>query len=209
LWTADPPFTQDPKSSHDDRSKPSSDNGKKVVEDPRKESKCNDHEKEDNVNSTSNVNSAGNVNTVSSTVNVAGTNEVNAVGSIELPFDPKMLDLEDDCIFDFSSDDEDDGAVANMNNVDTKIQIFRFTKVKTTSTSMETQKSLLKDEDGKKVDVHMYRSMIGSLMYLTSSRPDIMFAVCAYARYQVNPKCKKQTVVENSTTEAEYVAASS
>ncbi|GJU17253.1 hypothetical protein Tco_1145219 [Tanacetum coccineum] len=53
---------------------------------------------------------------------------------------------------------------------------------------METQKPLLKDEDGEEVDVHMYRSMIGSLMYLTSSRPDIMFAVCACARYQVNPK---------------------
>ncbi|GKA92217.1 hypothetical protein Tco_0814142 [Tanacetum coccineum] len=130
----------------------------------------------------------------------------------------------------------------------------------------------VKDEDGKEVDVHMYRSMIGSLMYLTSSRPDIMFAVCACARYQVNPKvshlyavkrifrylkcqpklglwypkdspfdlvaytdsdyagasldrksttggcqflgsrliswqCKKQTVVANSITEAEYVAA--
>ncbi|GJT43164.1 hypothetical protein Tco_0951879 [Tanacetum coccineum] len=43
---------------------------------------------------------------------------------------------------------------------------------------METQKLLLKDEDGEEVDVHLYRSMIGSLMYLTSSRPDIMFAVC-------------------------------
>ncbi|GKE78221.1 hypothetical protein Tco_1544341, partial [Tanacetum coccineum] len=53
---------------------------------------------------------------------------------------------------------------------------------------METQKPLLKDEDGKEVDVHMYRSMIGSLMYLTSSRPNIMFVVCACARYQVNPK---------------------
>ncbi|GJY51820.1 putative reverse transcriptase domain-containing protein [Tanacetum coccineum] len=41
---------------------------------------------------------------------------------------------------------------------------------------------------GEEVDVHLYRSMIGSLMYLTSSRPDIMFAVCACARYQVNPK---------------------
>ncbi|GKA23973.1 putative ribonuclease H-like domain-containing protein [Tanacetum coccineum] len=65
---------------------------------------------------------------------------------------------------------------------------FGFTDVKTASTPMETQKLLLKDEDGEEVDVHLYRSMIGSLMYLTSSRPDIMFAVCAYARYQVNLK---------------------
>ncbi|GKD38574.1 hypothetical protein Tco_1258781 [Tanacetum coccineum] len=47
---------------------------------------------------------------------------------------------------------------------------------------------LLKDENGKEVDVHIYRSMIGSLMYLTSSRPNIMFAMCACARYKVNPK---------------------
>ncbi|GJY56764.1 hypothetical protein Tco_0455879, partial [Tanacetum coccineum] len=65
---------------------------------------------------------------------------------------------------------------------------FGFTDVKTASTPMETQKSLLKDENGEEVDVHLYRSMIGSLMYLTSSRHDIMFAVCACARYQVNPK---------------------
>nr|GFA83418.1 hypothetical protein [Tanacetum cinerariifolium] len=61
-------------------------------------------------------------------------------------------------------------------------------EVKTASTSMETQKPLLKDEDGKEIDVRMYRSMIGSLMYLTSLRPNIMFAVCACARYQVNQK---------------------
>ncbi|GJS32264.1 uncharacterized mitochondrial protein-like protein [Tanacetum coccineum] len=59
---------------------------------------------------------------------------------------------------------------------------FGFTEVKTASTPIETQKPLLKDEDGEEVDVHMYRSMIGSLMYLTSSRPDIIFAVCACAR---------------------------
>nr|GFA04670.1 hypothetical protein [Tanacetum cinerariifolium] len=61
-------------------------------------------------------------------------------------------------------------------------------EVKNANTPLETQKPLLKDEDGKEVDVHMYRSMIGSLMYLTTSRPEIMFAVYAYARYQVNPK---------------------
>ncbi|GJR32388.1 hypothetical protein Tco_1108620 [Tanacetum coccineum] len=117
---------------------------------------------------------------------------------------------------------------------------FGFTDVKTASTPMETQKPLLKDEDGEEVDVHLYRSIIDLLMYLTSSRPDIMFVVCACARYQVNPKvshlyamkrifsldrksttggcqflgcrliswqCKKQTMVANSTIEAEYVAA--
>nr|GEV03719.1 uncharacterized mitochondrial protein AtMg00810-like [Tanacetum cinerariifolium] len=131
-----------------------------------------------------------------------------------------------------------------------------------------------KDPDGKDVDVHTYRSMIGSLMYLTSSRPDIMFAVYACACFQVTPKvshfhavkrifkylkgkphlglwypkdslfnlvtysdsdyasasldrksttrgcqffgcrliswqCKKQTVVNTSSTKAEYVAAAS
>ncbi|GJX58350.1 hypothetical protein Tco_0289740 [Tanacetum coccineum] len=59
LWTTDPPYTQDPKSSYDDGSKPSSDDGKKVDEDLRKESECNDQEKEYNVNSTNNVNIAG------------------------------------------------------------------------------------------------------------------------------------------------------
>ncbi|GJU68002.1 uncharacterized mitochondrial protein-like protein [Tanacetum coccineum] len=61
-------------------------------------------------------------------------------------------------------------------------------KVKTANTPIETQKLLLKDEDGEEVDVHIYRSMIRSLMYLTSSRHDIMFTVCDYARYQVNLK---------------------
>ncbi|GJU00169.1 hypothetical protein Tco_1110507 [Tanacetum coccineum] len=118
---------------------------------------------------------------------------------------------------------------------------------------MDTSKPLLKDAEAKDVDVHLYRSIIRSLMYLTASRPDIMFAVCACARFQVTPKgshffnavkrnidtlksdyagvsldrksttrgcqfleskliswqCKKQTIVANSTTEAEYVAASS
>ncbi|GJT77386.1 putative ribonuclease H-like domain-containing protein [Tanacetum coccineum] len=149
---------------------------------------------------------------------------------------------------------------------------FDFITVKTASTPMEPNKALVKDEEADSVDVHLYRSMIGSLMYLTASRPDITFAVCACARFQVTPKtshlhavkrifrylkgqpklglwyprdspfdleafsdsdyarasldrksttggcqflgkrliswqCKKQTIVANSTTEAEYVAA--
>ncbi|GJV80647.1 retrovirus-related pol polyprotein from transposon TNT 1-94 [Tanacetum coccineum] len=461
LWTADLPFSQDPKSSHDDGFKPSSDDGKKVDEDPRKDSECKDQEKEDNVNSTNNVN------TVSSTVNrCRGVGEV-LVEKQALNFHliQIMPALEDDSIFDFSRDDEDDAAVADMNNLDTTIQSSSFphsrihkdillikvirdlqiatqtkedvkgirsrrnmvyqidvksvflngnieeevyvcqplgledsdfldrvykvekalyglhqapkawyetlstylldnrfqsgeidktlfikrnkgdillvqvyvddiifgstkkelcnafeklmhekfqmssmgeltfflglqvqqkkdgifisqdkyvakilknlvlTESQDCSTPMETQSLFSKDEDGEEVDVHMYRSMIGSLMYLTSLRPDIMFAVCACTRYQVNPKvshlyvvkrifrylkgqpklglwypkdspfdlvaytdsdyarasldrksttggcqflgcrlilkqCKKQTVVANSTTEAEYVPAS-
>nr|GEU83205.1 hypothetical protein [Tanacetum cinerariifolium] len=59
---------------------------------------------------------------------------------------------------------------------------------KSASTPIDTEKPLLKDPDGEDVDVHIYRSMIGSLMYLTSSRPDIMFVVCACARFQVTLK---------------------
>ncbi|GKD29619.1 retrovirus-related pol polyprotein from transposon TNT 1-94 [Tanacetum coccineum] len=84
---------------------------------------------------------------------------------------------------------KEDGIFISQDKYVTEIlKKFGFTDVKTASTPMETQKPLLKDEDGEEVDVHLYRLMIGSLMYLTSLRPDIMFAVCACARYQVNPK---------------------
>ncbi|GKE74179.1 putative ribonuclease H-like domain-containing protein, partial [Tanacetum coccineum] len=103
----------DPKSSHDDGSKPSSDNGKNVDEDPRRPSKCKDQEKEDNVNNTNKV-------------NAASINEVNVVGgktSIKLLVDQNMSALEDISIFDSSRDDEDDDTVADMKNLDTTIQV--------------------------------------------------------------------------------------
>ncbi|GJX57451.1 putative ribonuclease H-like domain-containing protein [Tanacetum coccineum] len=168
---------------------------------------------------------------------------------------------------------EDGIFISQDKYMDEILKNFGFSDVKTASTPMETHKPLLKDEKGEDVDEHLYRSMIGSLMYLTSSRHDIMFAVCACVRFQVNPKvshliavkrifrylksqpklglwypkdspfnlvaytnsdyarasldrkstirgcqflrcrliswqCKKQTVVANSLTEVEYVAAS-
>nr|GEY61383.1 hypothetical protein [Tanacetum cinerariifolium] len=277
LWTANPLFSQDPKSSPDDGSKPSCDDGKKVGEDPRKENKCKDQEKEDNVNKTNNVN------TVSSTVNTTGTNKDN-----ELPFDPNMPALEDVSILNFLSDN--DGTVADMNNFDTTIQVsyipttrinkdhpldqvikdlqsttqtrkmsknleehgftflIEYTRLKkhcmdyikllelgmkpcqhiywtmgfkegkltrpysSKGTKMSTMGELtfflgLKVKQKKdgifiRQDKHVaeilkkFRSMIGSLMYLTSLRHDIMFALRAYARYQVNSKVSHLYVVK-------------
>ncbi|GJV35078.1 putative ribonuclease H-like domain-containing protein [Tanacetum coccineum] len=73
---------------------------------------------------------------------------------------------------------------------------FDFCSTKTATTPNESNKPLVKDEDGVDVDVHVYRSMIGSLMYLTTSRPDIKFAVCACARFQVTPKASHLNAVK-------------
>ncbi|GKE21698.1 hypothetical protein Tco_1433210 [Tanacetum coccineum] len=113
---------------------------------------------------------------------------------------------------------------------------------------METSKPLMKDKNAEDVYVHLYKSMIGSLIYLTSSRPDIIYLKgqpklglwypkdspfdleaytdSDYAGASLDKKsttggcqfhgsrliswqCKKQTIVSNSTTEAEYVVTAS
>nr|GEU80693.1 uncharacterized mitochondrial protein AtMg00810-like [Tanacetum cinerariifolium] len=63
-----------------------------------------------------------------------------------------------------------------------------FSSIKTASTPIKIQKPLVKDKEAANVDVHLYRSMIRSLMYLTASRPNIMFAVYACSKFQVTPK---------------------
>nr|GEX45771.1 hypothetical protein [Tanacetum cinerariifolium] len=65
---------------------------------------------------------------------------------------------------------------------------FGFSDVRSSNSHMNKENPWRKEGTGKDVELYLYRSMIGSLMYLTASRPDIMFAVCAFARHQVTPK---------------------
>nr|GEY54784.1 retrovirus-related Pol polyprotein from transposon TNT 1-94 [Tanacetum cinerariifolium] len=65
---------------------------------------------------------------------------------------------------------------------------FRYSDVRSANTPIDKENPWRKDGPSKDVELHLYRSMIGSLMYLTTSRPDIMFAVCACAKHQVTPK---------------------
>ncbi|GJZ49262.1 putative ribonuclease H-like domain-containing protein [Tanacetum coccineum] len=128
------------------------------------------------------------------------------------------------------------GSKSGCNESDVKPSWKDIEKAKTLSTPMEKPISLcFKDADFEDVDEYLYRSMIGSLMYLTSSRPDIMFVdspfdLVAYTDSDyagasldrkstirgcqflgcrlISWQCKKQTMVANSTTKAEYIAAS-
>ncbi|GKA65873.1 hypothetical protein Tco_0765580 [Tanacetum coccineum] len=111
---------------------------------------------------------------------------------------------------------KDDGIFISQDKyVDEILKKFGFSTVKTASTPMVTSKPLLKDAEAEDVDVHLYRSMIGSLMYLTSSRPDIIDYAgasldkksttggCQFLRSRlISWHCKKQTTVANSNTEA-------
>nr|GFB44999.1 hypothetical protein [Tanacetum cinerariifolium] len=77
-----------------------------------------------------------------------------------------------------------------------KLMKDKLSEGKSASTPIDADKPLLKDSDGEDVDVHTYRSMIGILMYITSSRLDIMFAVCACARFQVTLKVSHLNAVK-------------
>ncbi|GJW16192.1 putative ribonuclease H-like domain-containing protein [Tanacetum coccineum] len=92
---------------------------------------------------------------------------------------------------------KDDGIFINQDKyVADILKKFDFATVKTANTPIKTNKALLKDEEAADVDAHLYKSMIGSLMYLTASRPNIMFAVYACVRFQVTPKTSHLHVVK-------------
>nr|GFA38695.1 putative ribonuclease H-like domain-containing protein [Tanacetum cinerariifolium] len=95
----------------------------------------------------------------------------------------------DDIIFGLQVKQKKDGIfISQIKYVAEILRKFGLSEGKSASTPIDAEKPLLKDSDGEDVNVHTYRSMIGSLMYLTSSRPDIMFVVCACARFQVTLK---------------------
>jgi hypothetical protein len=67
------------------------------------------------------------------------------------------------------------------------VKKFGLDDCKTSKTLMTIDANLGVDEGGRSTDIHKYRAIIGSLLYLTVSRPDIIFSVCLCARYQANP----------------------
>ncbi|XP_040379776.1 uncharacterized mitochondrial protein AtMg00810-like [Oryza brachyantha] len=73
---------------------------------------------------------------------------------------------------------------------------FDMVDCKSIATPISTTATLGPDEDGEAVDQREYRSMIGSLLYLTASRPDIHFAVCLCARFQASPRTSHRQAVK-------------
>jgi hypothetical protein len=72
---------------------------------------------------------------------------------------------------------------------------FNMAELKPVSTPMSTTTSLGPDEDGESVDQREYRSMIGSLLYLTATRPDVQFAVGLCACFHASPRSSHRTTV--------------
>nr|GEY70603.1 hypothetical protein [Tanacetum cinerariifolium] len=102
--------------------------------------------------------------------------QMSAMGELNFFLGLQVLQKEDGI---FLSQDKYIGDILNK---------FGFSDVRSSNTPMDKENPWGKDGPRKDIELHLYRSMIGSLMYLTASRPDIMFAVCACARHQVTPK---------------------
>ncbi|GAU44135.1 hypothetical protein TSUD_99230 [Trifolium subterraneum] len=83
---------------------------------------------------------------------------------------------------------EDGIFISQEKYVNDLLKKYKMNEAKIMSTSMHPSTSLDKDEKGKDASEKEYRGMIGSLLYLTASRPDIVFAVGLYARFQTSPK---------------------
>ncbi|GJX42468.1 putative reverse transcriptase domain-containing protein [Tanacetum coccineum] len=212
LWTVDPPFSQSLKSSPDAGFKPLGDDEKK---------------KDNNVNNINNVNAAS-TNKVNA---VGGKTSIELPDNLNMPEleDYSIFKDDEDVV-----KQKEDGIISQEKYVTEILKKFGFTDVKTASKPMKTQKLFLKDKNGEEVDVHLYRLMIGYINVSYIFKTYIMFdrgAVqriptytdsdyagasldrksttggCQFLRSRlISWQCKKQTVVANSITEAEYVA---
>ena len=82
----------------------------------------------------------------------------------------------------------DDGIFISQGKyINDLLKKFAYADCKSIGTPMQPSIHIDADVNGKSVDITLYRGMIGSLLYLTASRPDIMFATCLCARYQADP----------------------
>jgi hypothetical protein len=76
------------------------------------------------------------------------------------------------------------------------VRKFKMEDSKAMTTLMSTTTALDVDEEGEHMDQKEYRSMIGSLLYLTATRPDIQFSVCVCARFQASPRTSHRQAVK-------------
>ena len=90
-----------------------------------------------------------------------------------------------------------DGIFINQSKyVNELLKKYKMDQAKHAKTPLAINEKLDLDQDGKPVSEKIYRGMIGSLLYLTASRPDIMFSVCLCARFQASPKESHLTCVK-------------
>ncbi|GJS31077.1 retrovirus-related pol polyprotein from transposon TNT 1-94 [Tanacetum coccineum] len=83
---------------------------------------------------------------------------------------------------------EDEIFFNQSNYIKEMLKKFELEDSKPTKTPMSTEIKLTKDDEADSMDSTKYRDMIGSLLYLITSRPDIIFSVCLCAHFQENPK---------------------
>nr|GEV89922.1 uncharacterized mitochondrial protein AtMg00810-like [Tanacetum cinerariifolium] len=110
--------------------------------------------------------------------------EMSLIGELNLFLDLQIKQMEDEIFFNQSK------------YIKEMLKKFRLEDSKQTKTRMSTKIKLTKDDEADFVDNTKYRDMIGSLLYLTESRSDIMFSVCLCARFQENPKTTHLEVVK-------------
>ncbi|GKD47735.1 retrovirus-related pol polyprotein from transposon TNT 1-94 [Tanacetum coccineum] len=114
--------------------------------------------------------------------------DMSMMGELNFFFGLQIKQMEDDIFFNQSK------YIREM------LKKFGLEDFKPIKTPMSSDTKLMKDKDYETVDSSKYRGMIGSLLYLTASRPDIIFSVCLCARFQEDPKTSHLEAVKRIDT---------